>query len=52
MKVFADLSMLLKLAIVCLIVGFVLGLCATGTRWLPTQPSPAPRVPVPTGSAK
>ncbi len=47
MKVFADLSALVKVAFVCLLVGFVLGVCLAKPSWLPrTAPvRPAPVVP-------
>lgn len=33
MKIWADLSVLLKLSFVCLAAGFILGLCTTGSGW-------------------
>lgn len=43
MKIWSDFSVLLKLALVCVIVGFILGLCSSGLlRPLQAIPSPSP----------
>ncbi|TDO31547.1 hypothetical protein C8E87_6973 [Paractinoplanes brasiliensis] len=51
MKVFADFSVLLKIAVVCPVIGFILGPCATGTTWF-SRSGPAPAVPAPSVSAR
>jgi hypothetical protein len=50
MKVFADLSALFKIALICLVIGFILGICAMRTSWWPEAASvpvapPMPGVP-------
>jgi hypothetical protein len=37
MKVWSDFSMIVKLAAVCLLAGFIVGLCASGTRGVPAE---------------
>ncbi|MEV6490015.1 hypothetical protein AB0M20_15530 [Actinoplanes sp. NPDC051633] len=46
MKIWSDLSMLIKLVVVCLIIGFALGLCSAGAllNWSPDRPIPKPSV--------
>lgn len=44
MKVWSDLTTLVKLSFLCLVVGFVLGLCAAGTAWSSHADEPAPVV--------
>jgi hypothetical protein len=46
MKIWSDLSMLIKLVVVCLIIGFALGLCSAGALldWSPDRPIPKPSV--------
>jgi hypothetical protein len=41
MKLWTDVSVVLKIVFVCLIVGFVLGICLSGAP-LFTAPSPSP----------
>jgi hypothetical protein len=40
MKIWSDLSVLLKLSTICVIVGFILGLCAAGRACPLDAPSP------------
>jgi hypothetical protein len=46
MKIWSDFSMLVKLVVVCLILGFALGLCSAGALLDsgPERPSPSPSV--------
>jgi hypothetical protein len=52
-QVFSSLSVIVKLGLVCLILGFVLGLCAAGASWFPSggmtnPPTPASEAPTDT----
>jgi hypothetical protein len=48
MKIWSDFSAIAKLAFVCLIVGFVLGLCSSGIHPLSVDPKPTTSVATPT----
>ncbi|MCO8277090.1 hypothetical protein M1L60_41600 [Actinoplanes sp. TRM 88003] len=48
MKVLSDFSVLVKIALTGLLLGFALGLCATGMSWTPPM---SPAEPAPTSPA-
>lgn len=47
MKVFADLSVLLKIAFACVVIGVTLGLCMTRTSWQLPDTTSVPVAPAP-----
>jgi hypothetical protein len=46
-KLFSDVSVILKLLAVCLLVGFLAGFCSAGALGLSADPEPAPPVSTP-----
>ena len=53
MQLFSSVSVIVKLVLVCLILGFVLGLCVAGATWFPSvgmtnPPTPSSEAPTDT----